>query len=32
MQINVLNIKGDVVDTLEISDEVFAIETNFDAV
>ncbi|MDD2426573.1 MAG: 50S ribosomal protein L4 [Eubacteriales bacterium] len=32
MQVNVLNIKGDVVDTLDLSDEVFAIEPNLDAV
>ena len=32
MQINVLNIKGDIVETLEVSDDVFAIEPNLDAV
>jgi large subunit ribosomal protein L4 len=32
MQVNVLNIKGDVVDTIEVSDNVFAIEPNLDAV
>ncbi len=32
MQIDVLNIKGDIVDTLEVSDDVFAIEPNLDAV
>ncbi|HZJ90895.1 MAG TPA: 50S ribosomal protein L4 [Oscillospiraceae bacterium] len=32
MQINVLNIKGDIVETLEVSDDVFAIGPNLDAV
>lgn len=32
MQVDVLNIKGEVVDTLDLSENVFAIEPNLDAV